>query len=148
MPSMPTTLCSHTGCNASAGANGVCRIHKPKPKRQAESQVKQAEPAKLKRIDNRPSSAQRGYDARWRSARLGFLNDEPLCRYCMMQGITRGADVVDHILPHRGNQELFWDQSNWQPLCYSCHSIKTTTIDNKLSDYDIAQQRQAGWGKK
>ena len=148
MPSMPTTLCSHTGCNANAGANGVCRIHKPKPKHQQATQIKQAEPAKLKRIDQRLSASQRGYDARWRSARLLFLNDNPLCKYCKANDIITGADVVDHILPHRGNQELFWDQSNWQPLCYSCHSIKTTTVDNKLSDYEIAQLRQGGWGKK
>ncbi|MGE6324130.1 HNH endonuclease [Psychrobacter sp. NPDC078370] len=148
MPSMPTTLCSHAGCNASAGANGVCRLHKPKPKHQKAKQIKQAEPAKLKRIDNRPSSAQRGYDARWRSARLLFLNDNPLCKHCKANDIIMGADVVDHILPHRGNQELFWDQTNWQPLCYPCHSIKTTTVDNKLSDYEIAQLRQGGWGKK
>lgn len=136
---MPTKLCSHAGCNASAGANGVCRLHKPKPKHQKATQIKQAEPAKLKRIDNRPSSAQRGYDARWRSARELYLADEPLCRNCMLQNIITGADVVDHIIPHRGDHELFWDQTNWQPLCYSCHSIKTTTIDNKLSDYDVAQ---------
>ncbi|MDE0844280.1 MAG: HNH endonuclease signature motif containing protein [Psychrobacter pacificensis] len=139
MPMMPTKLCSHAGCNASAGANGVCRLHKPKPKHQKATQIKQAEPAKLKRIDNRPSSAQRGYDARWRSARELYLADEPLCRNCMLQNIITGADVVDHIIPHRGDYELFWDQTNWQPLCYSCHSIKTTTIDNKLSDYDVAQ---------
>lgn len=147
MPMMPTTLCSHSGCNASAGANGVCKMHKPKPKHQKAKQIKQAVPAKLKRIDNRPSSAQRGYDTRWRSARELFLADEPLCRNCMLQNIIKGADVVDHIIPHRGDHDLFWDQTNWQPLCYSCHSIKTTTIDNKLSDYDVAQLK-AGWGKK
>lgn len=147
MPMMPTTLCSHSGCNASAGANGVCKMHKPKPKHQKAKQTKQAEPAKLKRIDNRPSSAQRGYDARWRSARELFLANEPLCRNCMLKSIIKGADVVDHIIPHRGDHELFWDQTNWQPLCYSCHSIKTTTIDNKLSDYQVAQLK-AGWGKK
>ncbi|MCH1781747.1 HNH endonuclease [Psychrobacter glaciei] len=122
-------------------------MHKPKPKHQKAKQIKQAEPAKFKRIDNRPSSAQRGYDARWRSARELFLADEPLCRNCMLQNIIKGADVVDHIIPHRGDHELFWDQTNWQPLCYSCHSIKTTTIDNKLSDYQVAQLK-AGWGKK
>ena len=139
MPTMPTTLCSHSGCNANAGANGVCRMHKPKPKRQAPRQIKQAEPAKLKRIDHRLSASQRGYDVRWRSARELFLADEPLCRTCILQDIIKGADVVDHIIPHRGDHELFWDQTNWQPLCYSCHSIKTTTIDNKLSDYQVAQ---------
>jgi 5-methylcytosine-specific restriction protein A len=33
--------------------------------------------------------------------------------------------VVDHIIPHRGNRELFWDTENWQALCTPCHNRKT-----------------------
>ena len=33
--------------------------------------------------------------------------------------------VVDHIVPHRGDARLFWDEDNWQPLCKSCHDRKT-----------------------
>ena len=144
MPTMPTTVCSHAGCNAKANSDGVCPLHKPRPK----PKIKQATQSKLKRIDNRPSSAQRGYDARWRQARLTFLADNPLCKHCGDNDKVVAADVVDHILPHRGDQDLFWDQSNWQSLCYSCHSVKTTTVDNRLSAYDIAQRRMGGWGKK
>ncbi|TPW30330.1 HNH endonuclease, partial [Martelella alba] len=32
------------------------------------------------------------------------------------------AVVVDHIRPHRGNDDLFWDRANWQPLCRHCHN--------------------------
>ena len=39
------------------------------------------------------------------------------------------ATVVDHIIPHRGDQKLFWDQNNWQALCKSCHDKKTLTED-------------------
>jgi 5-methylcytosine-specific restriction endonuclease McrA len=31
------------------------------------------------------------------------------------------ATVVDHIKPHRGDPELFWDASNHQALCKHCH---------------------------
>jgi 5-methylcytosine-specific restriction endonuclease McrA len=31
------------------------------------------------------------------------------------------AKVVDHIVPHEGDEALFWDQANWQPLCKTCH---------------------------
>lgn len=31
------------------------------------------------------------------------------------------ATVVDHIVPHRGDPVLFWDERNWQPLCKRCH---------------------------
>ena len=37
--------------------------------------------------------------------------------------------VVDHIIPHRGDQKLFWDRSNWQPLCEHHHNVKTMTED-------------------
>jgi len=32
------------------------------------------------------------------------------------------ASVVDHIQPHRGDPRTFWDTTNWQSLCASCHS--------------------------
>jgi 5-methylcytosine-specific restriction protein A len=35
------------------------------------------------------------------------------------------ATVVDHIVPHRGNQKLFWDRKNWQSLCKTHHDRKT-----------------------
>jgi 5-methylcytosine-specific restriction protein A len=37
--------------------------------------------------------------------------------------------VVDHIIPHRGDQALFWDEENWQPLCLVCHNAKTARED-------------------
>lgn len=37
--------------------------------------------------------------------------------------------VVDHIKPHRGDQKLFWDRRNWQPLCEHHHNVKTMTED-------------------
>ena len=45
------------------------------------------------------------------------------CEICAMCGKPlRGADaVVDHVIPHRGDWRLFWDESNWQALCKHCH---------------------------
>ena len=31
------------------------------------------------------------------------------------------AKVVDHVIAHHGNQELFWDESTWQALCKHHH---------------------------
>jgi 5-methylcytosine-specific restriction enzyme A len=39
------------------------------------------------------------------------------------------AVLVDHIEPHRGNQGLFWSESNWQSLCKECHDTKTAKHD-------------------
>lgn len=79
----------------------------------------------------RATSYARGYDARWRKARLAYLARHPLCAECKRQGRTTAARVVDHVTPHRGDPVLFWDEANWQPLCdsttgpHDCHGVKT-----------------------
>jgi 5-methylcytosine-specific restriction protein A len=73
----------------------------------------------------RPSAARRGYGSRWRRARAAFLAQHPLCAACRAKGCVVPATVVDHVVPHRGDQRLFWDQSNWAPACKRCHDVKT-----------------------
>lgn len=68
------------------------------------------------------TTAERGYGARWQKVRATFLASHPLCAMCAAQGFIVVATVVDHIVPHMGNQTLFWDENNWQPLCASHHS--------------------------
>lgn len=68
------------------------------------------------------TSTQRGYGYRWQKERERYLMSNPLCGYCQAEGRVEPATVVDHKIPHRGDQALFWDRSNWQPLCASCHS--------------------------
>ncbi|WP_246549152.1 HNH endonuclease signature motif containing protein [Ancylobacter oerskovii] len=41
---------------------------------------------------------------------------------CEARGEVTTAVVVDHIEPHRGDQRLFWDTDNWQPLCEPHHN--------------------------
>lgn len=68
-------------------------------------------------------TAERGYGWRWQKARATFLAkpENVLCRMCTEAGRVTAATVVDHIIPHRGDQGLFWDTSNWQPLCQQHH---------------------------
>jgi 5-methylcytosine-specific restriction protein A len=77
--------------------------------------------------DRRAGSTARGYDYRWQQARERFLMRHPLCVMCEAQGRVTAASEVDHITPHRGDETLFWDQLNWQPLCKSHHSSKTAS---------------------
>ncbi|HCE39691.1 MAG: HNH endonuclease [Alcanivorax sp.] len=72
--------------------------------------------------DRRQSAAKRGYGKRWRAAREQFLAEHPLCVFCQRRGRVAAATVVDHIVPHRGDQKLFWSRSNWQALCAPCHN--------------------------
>lgn len=62
------------------------------------------------------------YGRRWRNARGLYLASNPLCVMCKLEDKTRAATVVDHVVPHRGNEELFWDKGNWQPLCSHHHN--------------------------
>lgn len=87
-------------------------------------------PKRARSLENRakrvrPSSTGRGYDARWQRARAQWLAVHPLCVACRQQGLTTAAEVVDHVVPHRGSERLFWDTGNWQSLCKPCHDEKT-----------------------
>jgi 5-methylcytosine-specific restriction endonuclease McrA len=59
--------------------------------------------------------------ARWQRIRAAQLAAHPLCRYCQEQGRVTAATVCDHAVPHKGNEAAFFDQSNLQSLCSSCH---------------------------
>lgn len=78
------------------------------------------------------SSAALGYGYRWQQARDIFLRANPLCRMCEQAGALVAATVVDHIVPHKGDPALFWDQdNNWQPLCATHHSASKQAEDKR-----------------
>jgi 5-methylcytosine-specific restriction protein A len=75
------------------------------------------------------------YNSRtWRKVRAEHLRREPLCQECLKKGITRLAQMVDHILPIN-REDAFdtrnekwgepYDHNNLQSLCHKCHAIKT-----------------------
>lgn len=113
MPYRPKHPCAHPGCPAlvPSGAK-YCDAHKP------------MHPEEVR------SAARRGYGKAWQRESKRFLRAHPLCVLCARQGRYVKATVVDHIVPHRGDERLFWDESNWQPLCKPCHDKKTFTEDN------------------
>jgi 5-methylcytosine-specific restriction protein A len=80
-------------------------------------------------MDERKTSAQRGYGSRWQKARATFLRRSPLCVDHQKRGRIVVATVVDHIIPHQGDQSLFWDSSNWQSLCKQCHDSNKQRIE-------------------
>ena len=66
---------------------------------------------------------------KWRVYSKRFRTEHPLCLHCDRRGIATPSAVVDHIVPHRGDVRLFWQASNHQALCKSCHDVKTATED-------------------
>lgn len=114
MPSSPPTVCSTPGCGGRRYA-GIC-----------DRGCNRSRTGTAKRApDNRPNFRQRGYDSRWDKARLVWLAEHPICAECERNGLVVAGYAVDHITPHRGDQGLFWDQSNWQTLCRRCHAVKS-----------------------
>ena len=86
------------------------------------------------RTSNQGSNA-RGYTYAWQKARLEFLKKNPLCGPCQDEdGLITQATVVDHDVPHRGDPALFWDRSNWRPMCKSHHDRKTQLEGRQEAD--------------
>lgn len=104
MPRKPKRPCRHPGCpNLSEGV--YCEEHRA--------------------LYARESAYRRGYGHKWRAVRAQFLRRNPLCVECLKRGKIAPATVVDHIIPHRGDEKLFWEERNWQALCKVCHDRKT-----------------------
>lgn len=85
--------------------------------------VKKAE--RRKRSETKPAWSKLYNDRRWKEASRRHRADSPLCVECLKHGATVAAEAVDHIRPHRGNLETFWDAENWQSLCGKCHAAKS-----------------------
>ena len=68
------------------------------------------------------------YNATWRKARATYLRNHPLCVMCDR---PTPATVVDHIIPHKGDQALFWNTDNWQSLCKTHHDATKQRSERK-----------------
>ena len=109
--------CLHPGCPAIV-PRGRCAAH---------AQARERE---------RGTSRERGYTRRWEHAAARFKVQYPLCGMrpdglrpvmsrCYERGIVTPATEIDHVVPHRGDPSLFWDERNWQSVCAACHMRKT-----------------------
>ena len=67
------------------------------------------------------------YTYQWSLVSKSYRQLHPFCVKCEAEGRTGPAEAVDHIKPHKGSYELFWDQGNWQSLCNACHNAKSAT---------------------
>ncbi|MGZ9812629.1 HNH endonuclease [Pseudoroseicyclus sp. H15] len=60
--------------------------------------------------------------ARWQRLRWKVLTrDLFTCRRCHKLEADTSLLVADHVIPHRGDEALFWDEGNLQCLCTTCH---------------------------
>lgn len=76
----------------------------------------------------------------WKDARRSsMLRHDTLCQECLRNGSYTKADVVDHIVELRDDWDRRLDQDNLEPLCHTCHNIKTirekeNRLSNKVKD--------------
>lgn len=103
MPAVPPRLCS-CGTIVPSGERCACQITSDRAR-------------KARHDARRPNARQRGYTREWERARKAFLITYPYCVMC-----SAPAVLVDHKIPHKGDKRLFWDRTNWQPLCLNCHN--------------------------
>ena len=67
--------------------------------------------------------------------RAKHIANENVCQFCLANGRTNAVDlVVDHIEPHRGDRNKFYDPHNLQTLCKQCHDSRKRMKD--VSGYD------------
>lgn len=114
MPNAPKRTCSG-GCGAlvDAGYCDACKAKQPASQEQ------------------RGTANARGYNYRWQKASKAWLRTHPFAVDIFKRhgGRIYRAEVVDHIIPHRGDMTKFWDPGNWQGLTKADHDRKTALED-------------------
>lgn len=89
----------------------------------------------MRRNDRSPKAQAYRYlynTKRWKTRRARQLAYEPLCRMCAQAKRLTPATVADHVVPHRGDETLFFD-GELQSLCdaypWRCHSSRKQKIE-------------------
>lgn len=121
MPRRPLRGCAAPGCPALIPVNkSYCPTHEHIRKEQKRQYEKER---------NQTPGRQMAMSYKWKQESKIFLQRHPYCEYCAEKGRQTLADVVDHVLAHKGNPNLFWDQSNWKASCRSCNSSKCASME-------------------
>lgn len=62
--------------------------------------------------------------ATWAEFRVSFLQYNTTCYVC-----GNPSRIVDHIVAHKGDVSLFWQETNYIPLCKKDHDFITAAFD-------------------
>jgi len=116
------------------------------PEVTAEPYCTACEAKRPKLMDARAPAAARGYGPRWRRYSEGYRKQHPWCRPCSRENRRSKAQLVDHIRPVAGADDPhFWDPVNHQPICRSCHAVKTQAEGKTQEVVAAAPVPRAGW---
>lgn len=120
---MKTKVCNKPGCGRTAiEGKDYCQRHIAMQSEKKKVFTKRGKSGQYHNLYN---------SVRWRTTSKEFLQKYPTCFLC-----GKPARIADHIQPHRGDLNLFYDDSNLQPMCWSCHSRKTFKENNNFNQGD------------
>lgn len=113
-------ICPSPGCYGIVETSGrYCRLHSQyQAAKDARSKVASA--ARWTKHRDKIDYDWVWHDPRWRALRAAHLKAEPLCARCGAE-----ATIVDHVIPHRGNEDLAFDPGNLQSLCATHSAVKS-----------------------
>lgn len=116
IPGTPKRPCAHSGCAALVEyGQRRCTKHKKYHNKQVNKY--------------RRDASLNLYTPTWRRYSAARLQEHPWCKSC-----SAPAEVTDHIVPHGGDEDLFWNEENHQSLCKRCHDHKTNTEDRSVRE--------------
>jgi len=124
MTTAPKKPCRNRQCKLTTNnKNGFCDNCQPA--------ANQREKAVRKEYNTRRNPIVKKWlnSSRYLKTRKIFLSRNPLCKRCSAENRPVLATILDHVTPHKGDVGLFWDASNWQPMCKTCHDRKTAAED-------------------
>lgn len=128
MPWQARPACAYGSCPRRAERGGYCAVHAPTHRKSKQ----QYERARAQTPGRRLHAS-----VAWRRATAAFL----VGKSCVDCG--QPATVTDHNVPHRGDEALFWDESNWRPRCKTCHDRKTASHDGGFGRASARQREVA-----
>jgi 5-methylcytosine-specific restriction protein A len=72
---------------------------------------------------------------------------------CLRMGRDTAANTVDHIIPHKNDMIIFWDEDNWESLCSHCHSgrkqhIEKTGYSPACDERGVPLDESHPWNKR
>lgn len=81
---------------------------------------------------------------RWKRMRAVHMREHPVCANCERQGRVVIGVVCDHIVPHRGEEKLFYDRENLQTLCREC-DVEKSALERvgKVHLFGVEKSEQA-----
>lgn len=120
--------CNHAGCKVLIPYNQVyCNKHTRKPK-QSDADRYEYRKAKGGKYFKFYHSKE------WRKASELYRLNNPCCEDCLLDGVIKKADVVDHMKELRDDWSKRLDEENFRSLCHYHHNKKTRMEREKRSN--------------